>query len=89
MQTIKSIDPLSVAKISSLMAAIFGLISGLYLAVTGIGALLFGSSLSYLGIIILPVLYGISIYIVSYISVLIYNALANKVGGIKIDLGKK
>lgn len=85
-KVLNKIDPLSLANISGLVAVVFGLVSGLYLAVTDLGSFLFGSNLAYLGVIVLPVLYGVLVYLIAYIFAIVYNAFARKIGGIKIEI---
>ncbi|MGV8931733.1 MAG: hypothetical protein ACOH1R_06420 [Luteimonas sp.] len=91
---IKRIDVLSAGKISGIIAAALGLIAGLVI-------LLFGSVFSGLmgseagggfaalggimGVIILPILYGVLGFIGGALQAFIYNIAAGFVGGIRIE----
>lgn len=94
---IKHIDVLSAAKIMGIISAAFGLLAGLIFFAFGslFGALL--GSLSghegggmamaggFMGIILLPILYGVFGFIAGLIQAFIYNIAAGFVGGIRID----
>lgn len=89
---IKRIDVLSAGKIYAIIAAAVGLIAGVIL-------FLFGGMLSHMGgnssslgmvggamgIILLPIMYGIFGFIGGIIQALIYNLAAGWVGGLRID----
>ncbi len=96
MKTINRIDPISVGKIAGLIQAIFGFIFG---AIISLFSTLFAfipqstSSMPILGIgfgvaaiIFLPIFYGAIGFIFGIISAALYNFIAKKVGGIKIDI---
>ena len=95
MQELKKIDPISTAKIYAAVMAIVGFIVGL--AVT-FGLLFYGPSpiieqpwlpfLSIFAVILFPIMYGIAGFIMGGIFAIIYNMIAGKVGGIKIELTK-
>ena len=80
--TLKKIDPLSLAKIEALCCAIVGLIVGLVM--TAFSAVI-GFPYGAASIIILPIMYGIFGFIAGAIGAVVYNAIADWVGGIKLD----
>ena len=93
---IKRIDVLSVAKITGIIAAAFGLIAGLLLLV--FGSMIAGLAGSQgdagplaalgggvVGVIALPILYGICGFVGGVIQALIYNLAAGVIGGIRIE----
>ncbi len=94
---IKRIDVLSAAKITAIIAAAFGLLAGVMFFFVGS---LFGSMMGnavgqhgggmamfggVMGIIVLPILYGIFGFIGGLIQAFIYNLAAGFVGGIRIE----
>jgi hypothetical protein len=93
---IRRINPASLAKIAFIIYAIFGLIAGAFMTITGIAAngpsafghagpffsLFFGP----LAIVILPIVYGCFGGAVAFLVALVYNAIAGKVGGIEIEV---
>jgi hypothetical protein len=94
MQEIKSIDPMSLAKIKALFGIIIGLVYGILVAVIlsgrGLSAGIPGlEALGVMAIIILPIILGILAFIIGAIVALIYNFLAEKIGGIQVSLVQK
>lgn len=94
MKTLKRIDPMSAAKVSAVVGAISGLIAGVLIATVGniipIGTYgmmypAFGK-VAILAIITMPIVYGIVGFIGGFIWSIIYNYVADKFGGIKIEL---
>jgi hypothetical protein len=99
---LKKIRPLSLAKVSTIALAIFGLIMGIFYALLGnIISKLPAEALAQAGIssemgflfgpvaiIILPIVYAIMGFITGLIGAWIYNLAAKWVGGIEIDLVK-
>lgn len=93
---IKRIDVLSAAKLAGIIAAAFGLLAGVIFFLFGsmFGALLgaagghgggtamFGG---FMGIILLPILYGIFGFIGGLIQAFVYNLAAGFVGGIRVE----
>ncbi len=84
---------LSVAKISALIYAIFGLIAGLITALFSMLASAVGGDFEpwffgfgFLSIIIFPIMYGILGFIGGIISSALYNLLSRWVGGIEVEL---
>jgi len=89
MQTIKHMGVMSVAKVEGLMGAILGLIIGIVVAVVGTAGSLLGipgAAFGVLAIIAFPIMYGIGLFIGGAIGAVIYNFIADKIGGIQIDL---
>lgn len=93
---IKYVDPLSLAKVSAAISAIIGLIVGLLLtilalpvltiiAAAGFGGI--GTGLGIASIVIFPITGGIGGFIGGAIIAVIYNFIAPRIGGIKINLG--
>jgi hypothetical protein len=94
---IKKLDVLSVAKIYALIGVIVGFIIGIFVAIfaSAFGALgsmggLPGMGLatgfaSVAAIIILPIIYGIMLFISGAIGAFIYNIIAGRVGGIVFE----
>lgn len=93
---IKKLDILSVGKITGIIAAAFGLIAGLLLLV--FGSMIAGLAGSQgdagplaalgggvVGMIALPILYGICGFVGGVIQALIYNLAAGVIGGIRIE----
>ncbi|MCA0394148.1 MAG: hypothetical protein LCH70_08555 [Proteobacteria bacterium] len=93
---IKKLDILSVGKITGIIAAAFGLIAGLLLLV--FGSMIAGLAGSQgdagplaalgggvVGVIALPILYGICGFVGGVIQALIYNLAAGVIGGIRIE----
>ncbi|WP_417472784.1 hypothetical protein [Luteimonas mephitis] len=92
---IKRIDVLSAGKIAGIIAAAIGLIAGLlFLLFGGLlsglagqgqggGMLAMGGGL--LGVIVLPILYGVFGFIGGVVQAFIYNIAAGFVGGIRIE----
>ena len=90
MKEVRRVGVISVANIYALISAIFGLIMGLITAFMScaVGAALDvpGFGFGFIGIIILPILYGIGGWVSGVIGAALYNLVAGRVGGIKIEL---
>ncbi|TKJ17183.1 hypothetical protein CEE44_01455 [Candidatus Woesearchaeota archaeon B3_Woes] len=92
MKTIKKLGVLSVAKIQGVIMAFIGLLYGIVYTIFGnlsdvlaeAGAV--GVGLGYAGIIILPFFYGIFGFIGGAFVAFLYNNVADRVGGIQIEL---
>lgn len=92
MKEIKSIDVVQAGKVMGLIGAVMGLVAALLVIVfTSIGGLLaygpfFPRNLTFVAIITFPLMYGISGFIGTVIFAAIYNWIAKKIGGLKLDL---
>jgi len=98
MKVLKAIDPMSTAKVSAVMGAIWGLVVGLMILL-GMSVVSFtgrvfqgyemmglGPAIGVLGIIVFPIVYAITAFIGGYILAWLYNFVAKKIGGVKLDL---
>ena len=92
-QEIKSINPLSVAKLCGLMYVIIGLVLGLIVGlvslpstlivnVTGVPTILIGIFFG----LLLALFYGVLGFLIGAASAWLYNKVADKIGGIEIEL---
>ncbi len=93
MQELKKVDVLSVALICGCLYAILGFFMGIIFALVGAAfmglaqvpsgfGLFFGAA----AIIFLPILYGILGFVFGAIFAFLYNVVAGRIGGIKIEL---
>jgi hypothetical protein len=96
---IKRVNPISAGKVSGLLGALLGLVIGGFLSLIG---LTFGSLASAAGgdsggtfagmlfgvgaIVILPIFYGIIMFIGGLLQAALYNVAAGMTGGIEIDV---
>lgn len=82
---LKSIDPISAAKIVAVIGAIFGFVIGLIITVIGLfagtGTLIFAGIVS---IVMLTLLFLIGGFIATAIAALVYNLIASKIGGVAL-----
>mgnify|MGYP003700510479 CR=1 FL=1 len=91
MQTLRHLNALSFAKLQSLIMAMFGLIAGLVYAVGGFlnewlnNSLNAGTALAFLAIAGMPLLFAGAGFLAGLLGALLYNLLAGKTGGIKVD----
>ncbi len=87
MKELKKIDPMSYAIFSGAAGVFFGFVAALFgLLFSSALAGLDGAGFGILGLIMLPLTYGIGGFIGGYIGGFFYNFIASKVGGIKIEL---
>lgn len=100
MKEIKKINILSLAKIYGLSMAFIGLILGIFVgfAMFFLGTFVgtdsnfssyFGPSLGILGLLAMPILFGLLGFIFGGLASFFYNLLASWVGGIKIEIAEK
>lgn len=90
MKELKSVDPMSLGKMLAVIYAVIGFIMGLVSAAFApfmamwnpMGAAAFGL----LAIIIFPVLFAVIGLLMGIIVAFVYNAVAKRFGGIKLDL---
>jgi hypothetical protein len=93
---IKSIGALSVAKLTGILYAAFGLIIGLVVSLVSLaGGFAAGSDSGMMGfgvlfgvgaIVLLPILYGCMGFVVSLVGAWLYNLAAGAVGGIELTV---
>ncbi len=92
---LKAIDVMSMATVSAVILAIFGFIAGIIAAlgagmvsafdtVAGMGML--SAYMGVAAIVFFPILYAIIGFVMGAITAFIYNIIAQKVGGVKLDL---
>jgi hypothetical protein len=92
MQVVRRIGVISVANVYALICVVFGFIIGLITGVMSCAATatdtigLLGFGFGVIGIIVIPILYGIIGWIGGAIGALVYNLVAGWIGGIKIEL---
>jgi hypothetical protein len=99
LKTLKSLDPMSLATMAGIAGAVWGLFVAVaviflrsafttlmgrfYTVYTNmLPAYTFGPA----AIIVLPIAYGLTGFVGAYIAGLVYNILAKRFGGIKVDL---
>tara|TARA_Y100000310_G_scaffold217822_1_gene218915 strand:+ start:9391 stop:9672 length:282 start_codon:yes stop_codon:yes gene_type:complete len=92
MQKVNKIGVLSLAKVFGILYAIMGLIVGLILtffsaadiplATSELNSGIYGAA----SIILLPIIYGIMGFISGLITAFFYNLVANKIGGIEVEI---
>lgn len=88
MKTISRIEPLSLGKIYGAVLGVFGFLVGLVVGAFGsrnfgmMGSLGFGS----LSIVVFPLLYWLLGFVSGYATAWVYNIVAKKIGGIKVEL---
>ena len=91
---LRRIEPLSFAKIAGLLYAVMGFIGGLFMwmfsgVMSGIGGAEMDAFAAFFGmgaLITLPILYGIMGFIFGFIGAWLYNLVADRIGGIEVDL---
>ena len=91
MAVIKKIGVLSLAKVQALIMAIVGLILGVFMAILGVsigGAVGYGGigvGFGVLSIVVMPIVYGVTGFIMGALTALFYNFVADFVGGIEVQ----
>ena len=102
MVVLKRIGPMSLARVYTILMIIFGLLMGAFYALMGLyiqtadpvaaaelSALGFaGNMFTPWALIIMPVTYAIIGFLGALIGAGLYNVVAKRVGGIKLDLSK-
>ena len=96
---VRSVKPLSVAKIVGVLYALMGLLMGGLLSLVGLaGAFavpdaadagfpaMFGVFFGMGAVIFLPIFYGCLGFVSSLVGALLYNLMAGLVGGIEVDV---
>jgi hypothetical protein len=93
---LKAIDVMSMATVSAVIAAIWGFVAGVLMALgmgmaSSFGAMAGMEAVPMYGfgaaaIVIFPIIYAIVGFVAGAITAFIYNIVAQKVGGVKLDL---
>jgi len=90
--TINKIEPMTLARICGLTYAIIGLIGGIVVALLTVTGVTVDPSKFEMGIfgvasiVAFPVLYGLMGFIFGYLGAFVYNAVAKKIGGVKVEV---
>ncbi len=88
MSVLKRIGVLSFAKIYGAIGAIIGFILGLVVSLVGVAAGSFGA-FGVFSIVILPIIYGLLMFIMGAVSAFLYNVIAKRVGGVELEFDQK
>ena len=92
---IRSVGPLSVAKVAGLLYAVMGLIFGAIIALAATAGAFAngGGEAGFLGaffgigaVVFLPLLYGCMGFVITLIAAWLYNLVAGVVGGVHIEV---
>src|SRR4029077_19013388 len=92
---IKRIGPVSCARISGTLYALFGLIGGAFISLFALaggmtsnraGGAMFGAIMGVGAIVMMPIIYGLIGFVVTLVSAWLYNIVAGLVGGVEIDV---
>ncbi len=92
MKEIKQIDVLQAGQTLGLIGALLGLIIAiLVIFFSTVGGLIafgpfFPRGMTIIAIVTFPILYGVTTFLSAVVFSLLYNFIASKVGGIRIDL---
>jgi len=93
MYSLRSLDVMSCAKMMGALYACIGLIILPFLLLAGFAGLMFGqreAALSGVGMLILailaPIFYGVMGFLIGALTAWIYNLVARRVGGIRMEL---
>lgn len=91
---IKRVGPLSCARLSGLLYAVFGLILGAIISLVAVAggfasddhAAAFGGFIGVAAVLVLPICYGLLGFVATLIAAWLYNVAAGVVGGIEVDI---
>lgn len=92
---IRRISPTSCARIAGAVYAIFGLLAGAMFSLVGLASSMarenaegaaFGMLFGVGAIVVLPALYGVLGFVMTWITVWLYNVLAGTLGGVEIEV---
>jgi hypothetical protein len=99
LKTLKNVDPMSLATITGVLGALWGLLVAIaaifirtaFTSMMGRFYTIYTNmmpdlTLGVAALIVLPLMYGLTGFVASYIGALIYNAVAKKFGGVKLDI---
>ncbi len=93
MVVIKRIDPMSLAKIYAVIMAVFGFVMGVvfFISMAFVGPSLstpvYFAGAGIFMIVFFPIFYGILGFIAGAIGAVLYNFVASKIGGVKVEFG--
>ncbi|MBU1136648.1 MAG: hypothetical protein ABIG37_00145 [Nanoarchaeota archaeon] len=94
---LKKIGVLSLGKIAGLFGVVYGLVSGILMSILYSQAknipevmqeIGYFSTIGYWAVLLLPLINGIGYFIGGIITAFVYNIIARKVGGVKIEFKK-
>ena len=91
---VRSIAPLSVAKVAGVLYALIGLLVGAFIALAALagafagaeGSGIIGSILGVGAIVALPVFYGCIGFVSTLVAAFLYNLVAGMIGGIRFEV---
>lgn len=88
---IKSVNPISLAKIHALFGVVVGFVYGILFALVGTAMALGGAMPHFLmfgvlSIIVFPILFGVIAFVCGLVMAWLYNVFAGSVGGIEVEL---
>ena len=92
MARLKRLGLLSGAKLQAMLMGLLGLIAGILYSFGGAiyelftGTLNSGTALAFLALIGMPIIFAAFGFVVGLIGTLFFNAVAKRVGGVKVDL---
>lgn len=92
---VKRVDVLSVAKVYTVIMAVVGLILSVLITLLGTAAGLIAGSLGpyaglgVLSIVFLPITFALYGFIFGALGSILYNLVAGKIGGIKVEFDEK
>ena len=90
MKELKSIDPMSLGKMMAIISAVIGFIAGLFSAAFAPFAAMWNpvgaAALGLLAIIVVPIVSAIAGFVLGVIVAFVYNEVAKRFGGVKLDL---
>lgn len=95
MAVLKRIGVTSLAKIYGAAGVIVGLVLGVIIAAVGTalgavkGAVGFGAAFGVLAIIILPIVYGVVMFVLGAVSAFLYNIIAERIGGVELEFDQR
>lgn len=91
MVKLKKIGVISLAKLQAVLAGCIGLITGIIYAGMGVrlgaltGSMGLGAGLGFLSIVAFPIAYAIIGFIGGAIGALLYNLIAERIGGVEME----
>ena len=92
---IRRIGPMSIARLSGMLYAVFGLVFGAIISLVALaggfasdseGAAEFGGFIGVAAVVVLPICYGLLGFVATLIGAWLYNVAADAVGGVEVDI---